>query len=411
VSVDASRLAAAAVLYALAAAGLVVGWRARRRWKEAVLLAASLAVATGFAEVVLRLVRPYESMARFRWIASARLHHENPPARRMFSGYVGATPVVVLTNEDGLRTPYTRESFARNGVRIAVLGDSFVFGAGVNEPDAFPARLEADLRRRLGRSDIGVLNAGVISYSPLLESLQLEAVVAAYRPTLVLLLFDATDVGDDVIYAGKARRRDGGWEFPLEGETHLGYHGAVYERLRGPFAWIGARLLYPIELAQAAAGQAPPVKASYYLEPVIFEGRPENRFFIYRYPLERTATYFEATFRHIEATASAADGGGGRFALVVAPRYHHWNPRECPYDWQRGAYGVDEPFQHEYFRFFDQKRAAAAFPIVDLLPAFQKTTEAPLVFPHDPHWNPQGHAFVARTLADALIGNGLIARR
>jgi hypothetical protein len=411
-NIDTNRLVFALACYAL---GMWVVWRGlpalRRRPREALLLAASLAVALGVAEVALRLLRPYDSLPRFRWLASRRLHHVNPPQSRMFSGYVGRVPVVVETNPDGLRTTHTRASFASHAVRVAVIGDSFVFGAGVNADDAFPARLEGLLRQRPG-VDAAVLNAGVISYSPLLEAVQWDLVVREYRPTLVLLFLDATDIGDDWIYAHKGVRRGNEWEFPLEGETGLGYRGAVHQALHPAAAWTAWRLRYPFDLLRAALGRpAPAARPDYYTNTVTFEGQPENRFFIYRHPLARTAPYFEETLGHVAGIAASVAKTGARFALVIVPRYHHWSTRECPQDWQRGAYGVDEPFQFEYFRFFDERRASSLFPIVDLLPAFKATSEFPLVFPHDPHWNPAGHAFVARTMADALVTAGLLPER
>jgi hypothetical protein len=411
-TLDSSRLTFALAAYALGAWGLWRGLPAlRRRAREAALLAASLSLAFGTAEIALRVARPYESLPRFRWLASQRLHHENPPRRRMFSGYVGAVPVVVETNEDGLRTPHSRASFARAAPRVAILGDSFVFGAGVDGPQAFPARLEALLRESAGR-EAAVLNAGVISYSPLLESIQLQTVVREYDPTLVLLFLDATDIGDDFVYAHKGVQRGERWEFPLEGETDLAYYGALHQLARPAVDWTVWRLRYPLDLLATAVGRPePPARGDYYTSTVIFEGRSENRFFIYRYPLERTRPYFEETFRHVTAAAEGARRLGARFALVIVPRYHHWSRRECPQDWQRGAYAVDEPFQFEYFRYFDERRASAPFPIIDLLPAFRATQAFPLVFPNDPHWNPDGHAFVARTLAQELVKAGLLAPR
>jgi hypothetical protein len=137
-------------------------------------------------------------------------------------------------------------------------------------------------------------------------------------------------------------------------------------------------------------------------------GRAENRYFIYRHPLERTRPFFERTLGHVGRVAERARRIGARFALVVVPRYHHWSDRECPDNWERGAYGGNEPFSNEYFRFFEESRATAGFPILGLLPAFQATSEFPLVFRHDPHWNARGHDFVARLLAEDLPARGLL---
>lgn len=390
----AERLLLAAAVYALAAGGVYQLVRALRRgrWKELLLAAVSVAAVYLTAELALRRLRPYDSLCRFKWLASARYHHVNPPSRRMFSGYVEGVPVVVETNEDGLRTPHTREEFARHAVRIAVLGDSFVFGSGVNAEETFSSRLEQRLRAR--GADAAVLDAGVISYSPFLEARQLEGVVSAYRPTLVLLFLDVTDIGDDAIYARKA----GSGEFALEGDTDLGCHGAVAQLLQPYLALVAEPFAYPVRLAAAALGHPPRPRGNYYADPVLFEGQPENRYFIYRYPLARTRPFFQATMRNVDAAAAAARRQGAAFALVVFPRYHHWSTRECPQNWERAAYAVDEPYQYAYFQFFDEAATASPFPVLDLLPAFKATTDYPLVFRNDPHWNARGHAFVAEQL-------------
>jgi hypothetical protein len=304
-----------------------------------------------------------------------------------------------------LRTRHTRDGFRKHGVRLAVLGDSFVFGSGVNAEDTFTSRLERALRARPASSDAAVLNAGVISYSPFLERRLFDDVVREYRPTLVLLFLDVTDIGDDAIYARKAGEQGG---FALEGEARFACYGAVHQLLRPYLEWLEAQLLYPVHLVAAASGHPSRPPANYYVDPVMFRGQPENRYFIYRHPLAETEPYFRETLRQIEAVAAGARNQGAGFVLVVFPRYHHWSRRECPDNWERGAYGDDEPFQYEYFRFFDQAAATAGIPLLDLLPAFKATAEYPLVFGNDPHWNAHGHDFVARQLEQYLIGQGLV---
>jgi hypothetical protein len=88
--------------------------------------------------------------------------------------------------------------------------------------------------------------------------------------------------------------------------------------------------------------------------------------------------------------------------LVVSPRYHHWNPKENPDNWEHTEYAADGPYQFEHFRYFEQARTRVDFPIFDLLPAFQATDEFPLVFRDDPHWNARGNVFAAGTIADYL---------
>ena len=75
---------------------------------------------------------------------------------------------------------------------------------------------------------------------------------------------------------------------------------------------------------------------------------------------------------------------GGEFLLIVTPRFHHWNTAECPENAEADHYALDEPYQYEYFRFFEEEQTEAGFEIVSLLPAFQKTDRYPLVLRDDP---------------------------
>jgi lysophospholipase L1-like esterase len=377
----------------------------RADWRSVALAAASLAVALGLGELALRRLRPYDSLPRFRWLASMTCHHVNPPGRRMFSGWVAGAPITVETNEDGLRSARSREAFLRHGTRVLVLGDSFAFGPGVPGERTWPNQLEGLLRQRLGHEDVAVANAGVIGYSPRLEEALLHELLPRYRPTLVILLLDATDVGDDDIY--ERLSRGAGASFDPQGETRLRYWGAVHQLLEPSLSAAGKALAYPWSLAGQALGLGPPSEEfNYYALPIEVEGGLDNRFFIYRHPPSATRPFFEATLRHIRQIQRRAQEGGAAFLLAVAPRYHHWSQRECPQNWER-AYGTDEPYQFEYLRFFEAARGPD-LPVLNLLPAFQATDEFPLVFPNDPHWNERGHAFVARTLADHLVQSGML---
>jgi lysophospholipase L1-like esterase len=98
----------------------------------------------------------------------------------------GAGEVVERTNRLGLRSP---EIVGGGAVRVVVTGDSFAFGWGVPERDAFPRRLEAMLRERLPERAVEVVNAAVPGYSVwqqramverLTDELTIDAVVSTF---------------------------------------------------------------------------------------------------------------------------------------------------------------------------------------------------------------------------------------
>ncbi|MEO1086908.1 MAG: hypothetical protein AAFY88_21955, partial [Acidobacteriota bacterium] len=145
----------------------------------------------------------------------------------------------------------------------------------------------------------------------------------------------------------------------------------------------------------------------YYDFEIEIAGRSErNRFFILRYPLEDSRPFLDATWGHLEALAQDVMASGSDFAVVVMPRYFHWNDEECPNNWESDRYGVDEPYENAYLEYFDERAAREArFSVWSLLPPFE-SAEGPLVLDHDPHWNAAGHRVAGEALARWLVESG-----
>ena len=393
-----SAIGALAAYWILLFTGVWLVPLALRHRRAAALCACGTMAAFGIAEVGARRFVPgsTEISAAAGGFQSREFHHLYPPHVRRYMGRVGGTPIFLETNEDGLRTAYSRDEFRRHDHRVIVLGDSFTFGLGVASEEAFPARMEARLRDELDGT-VAVLNAGVISYSPFLQKLLLQKKLLEYRPTVVVLVLDVTDIGDDDEYMSLARRSGDTWEFPFEDAAPVRYYGAAFELVRLYVRRFYLALTYPLRLAGYPIGR----RADYHDFEITINGVQErNRFFVYRHPLAHTKPYFDRTMANIDDIAALAAGVGARFALAVSPRFHHWNANECPDNWERDQYGLAEPYQFEYFRYFDE--ASRAYPIINLLHDFRATDRFPLVFPDDPHWNAAGHAFAAEAIVKHL---------
>jgi len=367
-----------------------------RRFAPLGLLLATLAVFALVAELGLRLAMPWLALPPFRagGYSDSMLHHRYPPSARMHDRF-GLGRYVVETNEDGLRTPWSRAAFLEQGVRVALLGDSFTFGYGVAGDETFATGLEAQLRERLGRSDVAVLNAGIITYSPLLERALFEDVIRHYSPTLTLLVLDISDIADDHMYAGQLARRDGSRRFALEDEVWPDSRldrVALWNLARPLRRALGLGVARPAPLR----GRRP---ASIEVDGVV----QRDHFFVMRLPLDKTRPFFDAMLRNIELLADQVRSAGGEFALAIGPRHVHWDPTESPHNYEAGRYGADATWHAEYLRYFEQWAPRLGFPVVPLLPAFEGSLQRPLVFDHDPHWNPAGHAVVAGALADFVV--------
>lgn len=388
---------------------LAMAW-ASSHWREVLLALVATLLTLGLAEVALRWARVPWAMRRWAGAPSHEYHHIYPPSRDMFMGVYEGQTVIIHTNEDGLRTYYTRGEFARYPERVIMLGDSFVFGYGVRQERGLTAVMEQLLRDRLGTHEIAVLNAGIASYSPFLERLLLAGKLEQYHPTLVVLLLDPSDIGDDIQYEREASISGDRVSFDSLPKEKAPYHGAVFELARRAVESI-PRSSKPV-IALMYPFRRPARKAyDYYAFKLKVGNTVEtSRFFIYRHPLTETGSYFSRTLANINAVAEEARRMNARFVLAINPRYQHWNPAEAPDNWEKFDYGVNEPYQYEYFRFFDEARSQVSYPVFDLLPAFRATREFPLVFRNDPHWNERGNAFAARVLVDYLTGTGMVGR-
>ena len=315
--------------------------------------------------------------------------------------------VTVRTNSDGLRTVWTREAFRAQRQRIVVMGDSFTFGLGVEDDQSVPANLEAVLRGRLGRDDIAVLNAGVISYSPFLQRLAFREIVRHYAPTLTILLLDLGDVGDDYKYERTVLpgTDPSHPRFDVK-ESH--YHPDRKSALLQLVAPILVPFHRPFDVLRRFQPERPP-ESGYLNFAVAIDGVvEENRWFILRHPLEKTRPFLEKTLSYIRELARDARATGSEFLLVVPPRYFQWSDRECPKDWAADMRDLDEPYEYAYFEFFDEVADEVDFPIKSLLPEFRATTKFPLVFERDAHWNPDGNRFVAEAIADHLSAREMV---
>lgn len=359
----------------------------------------SVVVSLAIAEVAARQI--VERTRGFRLVPSERMHHRSPPdiASRDNTG------AFITTNSDGFRTHWTKDTFRTQRVRVALVGDSFTFGFGVGDDQTAPYFLEHELRRRLGRDDIGVLNAGTISWSPLIQRNAFRELVKDYEPTVTLLLLDVTDVGDDYKYAldivpGSDPQNPRFVDDTVRTESRfalLQLADPLLAVLRAPLVVLNR---FGDESADVGASQAFRLEVGGKIE--------TNRWFVLKHPLSETRPYFEKTLSYLRDIAGDVEAAGSEFVLIVPPRYFQWNDAECPKDWNLGQRKRNEPHEMAFFEFFDEAAKKESFPIVSLLPAFQATDRFPLVLENDAHWNEDGNRFVAETLADLLIERGLV---
>jgi lysophospholipase L1-like esterase len=125
---------------------------------------------------------------------SSSLNYELRPSNE-FSGRLGNINII---NSNGFRGEELESK--KSNFRIAVLGDSIVYGYGMKEKDTFPEKLEKNLKEK--GLDSEVLNFGVLGYNTNQEVTAYFEKVKDLDPDLIIVGYVLNDAENRREYSG-----------------------------------------------------------------------------------------------------------------------------------------------------------------------------------------------------------------
>ena len=339
----------------------------------------------------------YDAQAGWKCAANLDAHYSQP----------GSFNVHVKCNSRGLRDSEKDFSKPAGTQRIVVLGDSFMWGYGVEDTEMFSSILEDKL------PGTETINLGVSGYSTVQELIRLETEGLRYDPDWVVLAFCWNDLEDNfddkrggrpvVVFeenqelkiVNRPVRRQ--WKSPVKQwfrhHSRLFTFGEYYnELLRRKLRQIRRRNdAGPPDAASVAAARKPKDAMKFSFFDIYDTPRPEidQAYLAFRLLLEKIQDHLRKDGRRLVVTYSIP-------REVVEKKIFYEFMQVDPsdsvavdrYDWDRPARRLGEIC------------AALSIPYVDPSLAFREHANPSVLFlTANHHWSAKGHRLAAEKVA------------
>jgi hypothetical protein len=365
--------------------------------KRLALLSGSVLFGLLLLELVVRLIEPSwfhrEPFERH----DAVLHHRFIPGAQ---GRYRTTEfdAAYVINSLGLRDRETSREKPAGVSRILMLGDSFTEGNGVEAEEAFSGQLQVMLDQAGLGKRWQVINAGVGSYSPLLEYLYLKNGGLSLQPDLVILSFDLSDVYDDIHYAQLAL-------FDADGEP-VAVRGQPLNR-----PWPLRFLVAIKDLLKKHSRIYSLVRRRLDVKRIRQKSNFSGDFRFDKYAMLREDVEpqddrdWTLSYQYLLKIRDLLRSRGIHFWVVVYP-YGHQISRE---EWGIGrafwGFETGKVYSTRAQDLVEQFCRRNGIRVINTCEDFRETARSiyPLYFENDGHWRPAGHTVVANILYRVLV--------
>lgn len=284
----------------------------------------------------------------------------------------------VRINSLGLRGREDPRQKPEGFKRVVVLGDSFVFGLGVDEENIFTTHLEKFLNARSSGGRHEVINMGLTGYSTDQESILLEELGLSLFPDVVVLVVCDNDFlanTEDFVY-----RRYYKPFFELDDQGHLLLRNSpvpLLSRWQRIKLFLGQELNVWNFIRSRKSGH--PAVAGFV------------NFFQVAVPRRPTVDPVEITAALILSMAERVDAAGARFLVI-----------------NTGHRGEKTPLFHR-LRPKLRKPGIHLLGLEEVLGnARREAPEKYWDFPRDTHWNRDAHQLAAEVICNFILWNRLL---
>jgi hypothetical protein len=360
--------------------------------KTALLAGASALLGILFLELAVRLIEPREVLREYFERGDSILNHKFIPGAHGRHKTLEFDAAYAI-NSLGLRNDEIPRDKPAGVRRLLMLGDSFTEGNGVQASETFSSRLQAKLDQSEAGRKWQVINAGVGSYSPLLELLYLENGGLALQPDLVVLNFDLSDINDDIRYSRLATFDASGDPVAVRQENDSAPGSWPMAVLVGIKDFFKQHLRLYNFTKRRLVGLFAPRRA-----PNLSGDVRVDKYGLLRGDADDSA--FALSYKYLLKARDVLAARGIDFWVTVYPMGNQISPRE----WSRGrVYWGFEPGKVYPTR---PQALVADFcrrngiRVVDMCDDFKAAarTAYPLYYEYDGHWKAAGHQVVADVL-------------
>ena len=362
-------------------------------------------------EWVFRLTRPEDALRLSMGRPDPKYHHSLVPNSNLHlvSSIPGEYDVTAHIDNFGFRGVDIDMEKKPGQKRIFIVGDSFTFGVGCRDDQTIPSLIQKILDP--STQSIQVINAGHGSYSPVTYYLRLRDEIPKFKPDLVVMLLDFSDLRDD-------------WDrektLVYDREGHLVGSNPYYEN--GKFnAWTFLRsksvlCSYLHNKVVRTAGKIHKLGLGRYLQAAIrgekvkaviamtkedtieFDGR---LFMRGQTKADEIREHFRRTGKFILMNQELAREAKAEFILVMYPYGIFVGPEQ----WSEGriSWGFEQHKVYTDYFGFDLVQKFAEdnqIPFINLLQTFISHRDQTLFFLHDGHFTPAGNQVAAEALTD-----------